>query len=108
MKHHKRAGKFDAVDLSLRNRTGQDGAAICFLADLADVTLDHLALKANVFDLGQIGFSVFLDGANEAHVVYNIYTTTTRPQQSARRQLAASKTSAITVLFKTQSRSPKM
>ena len=74
VKHQKRAVEFDLFHLDIGDGSGEHGAAIGLLADIANEALDHLSLYAAALDLGEVDFAAFFNLPNKAHVVVTITT----------------------------------
>jgi hypothetical protein len=75
MQDQQGAIEFHFLDFHVRDRGGENGASIGFLADIANEALHDFVTDALVLDFCQINAAAFAKLPDEAHVVGNILTT---------------------------------
>ena len=73
MEHEQGTVEFDLFDFDFGKGSGEQGLAIGFAADIADMALHAFALDPFVFDFGQVNPARAPNAADEAHSGYNIH-----------------------------------
>jgi len=73
MEHQKRAIELDLFHLDFGERSGEQGFAIGFATEIADMALDTPALDPLIFDFGEINPALAFNAADKAHSVHNVH-----------------------------------
>ena len=73
MEHQQGTVEFDLFDFDLGQGSGEQGLAIGFAADIAEMPLHALAVDPFVFDFGQVNPAGAPNAPDEAHSGHNIH-----------------------------------